>query len=185
MRKLIVSEWISLDGVFDAGSMHIWWDPFDSLERQNYIQRTIQNCDIMLFGRNTYQMLHPYWSSFDHNEQGVATKLNTCRKIVVSTTMKNAEWGNSTIIASDFLNKIRALKLEDGGPILMMGSASLLKPLMEAGLVDELKLLVNPAIVGYGERLFFNAIECGLKSSSVQRMERDVVFMEYLVSETK
>src|SRR5678809_1709795 len=82
MRKLIVTEWVSLDGIFDASSMNQWWMPFDSASRQQYIQDTINNCEIMLYGRTTYEMLYPYWSSFKNNEQGVADKLNNCRKYV-------------------------------------------------------------------------------------------------------
>jgi dihydrofolate reductase len=90
MRKLIVTEWVSLDGIFDAGSMNKWWMPFDSETRQKYIQDTINNCEIMLYGRTTYEMLYPYWSSFKNNEQGVADKLNNCKKYVVSSKLKKA-----------------------------------------------------------------------------------------------
>src|SRR5690349_6415184 len=165
MRKLIITEWISLDGIFDASSMNKWWIPFDSPGRQQYIQETINNCEIMLYGRTTYEMLYPYWSSFKHNEQGVAGQLNNCKKYVVSSKLKKAPWGDTTILRENFIKEILKIKKEDGGYILVQGSSSLVKPLLEAGLVDELKLLVNPYIVGKGQRLFFDDINCNFQFS--------------------
>ena len=165
MRKLIITEWLSLDGIFDASSMNKWWMPFDSHSRQQYIQDTINNCEIMLYGRRTYEMLYPYWSSFKHNEQGVADQLNNCKKYVVSSNLTKAAWGDTTILRENFIREIKMVKKGDGGYILVQGSSSLVKPLLEAGLVDELKLLVNPSIVGNGERLFLDDIDCTLKFS--------------------
>jgi dihydrofolate reductase len=179
MRKLIVTQWVSLDGIFDAGSMNTWWMPFDSPDRQKYIQDTIKNCDIMLYGRKTYAMLYPYWSSFKHDEQGVANKLNNCKKYVVSSKLKEGPWENTTILNEDFISEIEKIKKENGAYILVQGSASLLKPLLEAGLVDELKLLVNPAIVGSGERSFSEHINVALEFSGFQQMDQNVILLTY------
>jgi len=179
MRKLIVTQWVSLDGVFDASSMSKWWLPFDSPGRQQYIQDTINNCEIMLYGRNTYEMLYPYWSSFKHNEQGVADKLNKGKKYVVSSKLKKAPWENSIIIKTDFIKEIEKIKQEDGGYILVQGSSTLLKPLLEAGLVDELKLLINPAIAGNGERPFPDSIDCDLQFSDFKQFEKNVILLTY------
>ena len=73
MRKLIVSAWVSIDGVFDAETMPEWYNPFDSEERQEYIRDGILAADAILFGRKTYEMLAPYWSSLKNNEMGVPT----------------------------------------------------------------------------------------------------------------
>jgi len=179
MRKLIITQWISLDGIFDASSMSKWWMPFDSPNRQKYIQDTINNCEIMLYGRNTYEMLYPYWSSFKHDEQGVADKLNNCKKYVVSSKLKKAPWGDTTILGQDFIKEIGEVKKEDGGYILVQGSSSLVKPLLEAGLVDELKLLINPSIVGNGERLFFDNINCNLLFSDFKQFDKSVILLIY------
>jgi len=179
MRKLIITEWISLDGVFDASSMNKWWTPFDSPARQEYIQDTINNCEIMLYGRRTYEMLYPYWSSFKHNEQGVADQLNNCKKYVLSSKLKNAAWGDTTILRENFIKEIEKVKKEDGGYILVQGSSSLVKPLLEAGLVDELKLLVNPSIVGNGKRLFLADIDCTLKFLDFKQFNKSVVLLTY------
>ena len=179
MRKLIITQWVSLDGIFDASSMNKWWLPFDSPIRQKYIQDTINNCEIMLYGRTTYEMLYPYWSSFKHNEQGVADKLNKGRKFVVSSKLKKALWENSTILNKNFTSDIETIKKEDGGYILVQGSSTLLKPLLEAGLVDELKLLINPAIVGKGERPFVDNINCGLQFLNFQEFDKNAVLLTY------
>jgi len=179
MRKLIITEWLSLDGIFDASSMNKWWMPFDSHSRQQYIQDTINNCEIMLYGRRTYEMLYPYWSSFKHNEQGVADQLNNCKKYVVSSKLTKAAWGDTTILGEHFIKEIETVKKEDGGYILVQGSSSLVKPLLEAGLVDELKLLINPSIPGIGERLFLQGIDCNLQFSDFKQFDKGVVLLTY------
>jgi dihydrofolate reductase len=179
MRKLIITEWVSLDGIFDATLMAKWWLPFDSVSRQKYIQATINNCEIMLYGRTTYEMLYPYWSSFKNNEEGVADKLNKCKKYVVSSKLKEAHWENSTIIRENFLEEIKELKKQDGGYILVSGSSTLIKPLMEAGLVDELRLLVNPYIMGNGAKPYLDEINCKLEFSHFQQLEKDVIELAY------
>lgn len=179
MRKLIVTQWVSLDGIFDADLMAKWWMPFDSPDRQKYIQETINNCEIMLYGRTTYEMLYPYWSSFKHNEQGVADKLNRGKKYVVSSKLKKAPWENTTIISKAFVAEVEKIKNENGGYMLVQGSSSLLKPLLEAGLVDELKLLINPSLAGNGKRPFISEIDCGLEFSDFQRFEKNVVLLTY------
>lgn len=179
MRSLIVTEWVSLDGVFDANSMEKWWNPFDSISRQKYIQDTINNCEIMLYGRKTYEMLYPYWSSLKDNAMGVADKLNKGKKYVVSSTLKKADWENTYILNKDFVKEVTELKKQDGGYILVQGSSSLLKLLLEAGLVDELKLLINPYIIGVGARPFLNEVECDLEFSEFQQLDKSVVLLSY------
>ena len=179
MGKLIVTQWVSLDGVFDVNSMNKWWVPFDSEPRQKYIQETINNCEAMLYGRTTYEMFYPYWSSFKHNEQGVADKLNNVKKYVVSSTLKSAPWGDTTIISKNFVAEVEKIKKETEGNILVQGSSTLLKPLLEAGLVDELRLLINPSLVGQGERPFKEDINCKLEFLKFQQLDKDVVLLIY------
>ena len=133
MKKLIINEWVSLDGIFDSSSMEQWFNPFNSNSREKYIQDTLNNCEIMLYGRKTYEMLFPYWSAFTTNEMGVADKLNKGKKYVVSSKLKEAKWENSTIIRKNFIEEVTLLKNQEGGYILVQGSSTLVKPLMEAG----------------------------------------------------
>jgi len=73
--KIVVSEWVTLDGVFDGDTMPQWFVPFDSEDRRKYIIKTMDACDAILFGRTTYEMLAPYWSPLKKNEDGLADKL--------------------------------------------------------------------------------------------------------------
>ena len=124
MRKLIVSAWMTLDGVFDAGSMDQWFNPYDSAGRQEYIRDGILEANAQLYGRTTYEMLAPYWSAMKNNEMGVAAKLNSEPKYVVSSTLRKAEWNLSTIIKENVVEEIRKLKEQPGREIQIVGSAT-------------------------------------------------------------
>ena len=157
MRKLVVSEWVSLDGVFDANTMKEWFHPYNSKDRQERITEMVLASDAFLFGRVTYEMLVGYWPNVKTNDNGdleVANRLNTAQKYVVSSTMKQADWSNSTIIKNRVVKTITDLKQQPGHDILLFGSATLVESLMKAELVDEYRLLVHPIIMGSGKRAF-------------------------------
>jgi len=179
MRKLIVTEWVSLDGVFDAALMQQWFNPYHSDSRAKYIQDTINSCDVMLYGRITYEMLYPYWSAMKNNEMGVADKLNKTKKYVVSATMKSAPWENSTMIKNDPVKEINLLKQQGDGDILIQGSATLVKSLLAANLVDELKLLMHPYIMGTGKRFFIDEMNAALSLNDVKAIENGVILLTY------
>jgi dihydrofolate reductase len=179
MRKIIVTQWTSLDGINDATTMAAWFNPYHSESRARSIQETIHNCEIMLYGRITYQMLYPYWSSMKNNEMGVAEKLNTTKKYVVSTTLAEAPWENSTIIKQDVIKVISELKNQDGGDILIQGSTTLVKELMSAELIDEIKLLVQPHIMGTENGRFFQGMNTELALTDMQPLENGVILLCY------
>jgi dihydrofolate reductase len=154
MRKLVVSEWMTLDDVFDADTMKEWFEPYDSEDRQNYIKENVLTSDAFLVGRVTYEMLASYWPNQKNNEMGIADRLNSAPKYVVSSTLKKAEWNNSTIINEDVVEEVTKLKQQPGHDILMFGSATLVQSLMEADLIDEYRFLVHPTIMGAGKRFF-------------------------------
>jgi dihydrofolate reductase len=157
MRKLVVSEWVSLDGVFDADTMKEWFHPYDSKDRQAHITELVLASDAFLFGRVTYEMLAGYWPKVKNNDKDdleIANKLNSSPKFVVSSTLKQAEWSNSTIINDSAIKEITTLKQQPGHSILVFGSATLVESLMDADLVDEYRLLVHPIIMGSGKRAF-------------------------------
>jgi dihydrofolate reductase len=154
MRKLIVTEWMSLDGVFDAESMGLWWGPYDSDERAAQIQDAIGSTDAFVLGRRTYEMLGPYWSAMKNNEMGVAAKLNGAPKYVVSSTLNDTSWNNTIIIKDNWTKEVEKLKQQAGESLLLMGSGELARALLRENLVDEVRLLVTPIIVGQGKRFF-------------------------------
>lgn len=107
----------------------------------------------MLLGRRTYDGFAAVWPQVN-DEAGFAKRINAMPKFVVSTTLKTAGWNNSTIIESDVVARVRQLKAEPGGDILVYGSGALLHTLMPAGLVDQYNLMVFPTVLGRGIRLF-------------------------------
>jgi dihydrofolate reductase len=179
MRKIIVSEWVTLDGVFDADTMEQWNIPYHSDDRAEYIKQDILACDASIFGRVTYEMLAPYWSALKNNEYGIADKLNSVPKYVVSSTLKKAEWNNTTIIKENVVEEITKLKQQPGREIRIAGSATLVQSLMEADLIDEYRLLVHPIIMGSGKRLFRDGSTTNLKLVETKMFSSGVVLLRY------
>jgi dihydrofolate reductase len=156
VRKLIVSEFVSLDGVMEApggeeGHPHSGWvfDHVSKDQEQFKLQETLES-EVLLLGRVTYDGFAAAWP-----ERGgeFADKMNGMRKVVVSTTLEDPEWENTTVV-KDVPGDVAALKEEDGGPILVAGSRTLAQSLMEHDLVDEYRLLIFPVVLGSGDRLF-------------------------------
>ncbi len=179
LRKLVVSEWVTLDGVFDADTMEQWFNPYHSDERGEYIKEIILASDALLLGRVTYEMLAPYWSALKNNEMGVADKMNRVPKFVVSSTLKEAEWNNSTIIKENVVEEVTKLKQQPGQYILIPGSATLVQSLMKTDLIDEYRLLVHPIIMGSGKRLFRDGSTTNLKLFETKMFSSGVVLLRY------
>lgn len=181
MRKLIVKEWMALDGVFDADAdkFEQWFLPYESEDRAEEIKNTVLASDAFIYGRTTYEMLAPYWSSLKNNEMGIADKLNSTPKYVVSTTLEKADWSNSTIIKEDVAEAISKLKQQPGGQILIDGSATLVQSLMETDLIDEYRFLVHPIIMGSGKRFFKDGSQAVLKLVETKAFSSGVVLMVY------
>ena len=152
MSKIIYGADITLDGVVEGPDK--WRFDYMSKDLQAYDMQKINSLDTMLLGRNTYQGFASFWPSQKHNEFGIADKLNNTPKYVVSTTLKNAEWNNSTVISKNILEEIKKLKAGTGGDIGITGSVTLTQFLMHHNLIDEYDLLIFPLVVGSGKRLF-------------------------------
>ncbi|NLR57741.1 dihydrofolate reductase family protein [Chitinophaga polysaccharea] len=180
MTKIIATEWMSLDGIFDATGMAEWFNPYHSDSRAALISENIHNCSAMLYGRNTYQMLYPYWSAFKNNEMGVADMLNKTPKYVVSGTMDEAAWENSTIIREDVIETLKALKASGEGNILVQGSGTLVRSLLAVGLLDELKVMIQPHIMGNGLRFFTDDMSASLQCKQVKELDKGVVEITYV-----
>jgi dihydrofolate reductase len=148
MRKLVVTEFISLDGVIGNP---MWTFEFWNDQIANFKAEEQENSDAMLLGRITYDGFAQAWPGRD--EPG-ADWMNNTPKYVVSTTLKSADWNNSTIIRENVAAEVAKLKQQDGANILVYGSSVLVDALIQAGLVDELRLLLYPVVVGSGDKLF-------------------------------
>ncbi len=157
VRRLIVTEFVSLDGVMEApggepGYAHSGWvGRFFSDELGAYKQEEQLATDILLLGRRTYESFYGAWP---HREGPLADKINTMPKYVASTTLRTLEWGTASLLAGPVADAVAGLKRQDGGPILVAGSRTLVHTLLEAGLVDRLNLQVFPLLLGSGMRLY-------------------------------
>lgn len=180
MRKIVVSTWMTLDGVFDANTMGEWFLPYDSVGRQKYIREGILACDAILIGRTTYEMLASFWSHQKNDDMGPASKLNSVSKFVVSSTLKKVEWNNSTIIKENIVAEIAKLKQQPGREIQIEGSATLVQSLMGADLIDEYRFLVHPIIMGSGKHFFKDGMHTtGLKLVKTKTLDKGVVLLCY------
>ncbi|MDX1992537.1 MAG: dihydrofolate reductase family protein [bacterium] len=180
MRKIVVSEFLSADGVMEAPET--WQFPFQTEEMGAITERQIHDKDAFLLGRVTYEVFASYWPTQTHNEFGIADKLNSAPKYVVSTTLEKADWNNSTQIKSNVIEEIRKLKQQPGGTIGMTGSAKLVHTLLDAGLVDEIQMLVHPIVLGQGVRLFAEGgHRSSLKLTDSQILSNGVVYLAYQI----
>jgi len=168
MRRLIVQEWVSLDGVVQApgspnedksgrfrhGGWHLRY--FDDMSR-NWVVANLTEAGGYLFGRRTYENFAGHWPNASAEEQVLAQPLNTRPKYVASTTLAEPlTWQNSMLLKGDVSAAVAALKQKDGGNLLVMGSAKLLQSLIDHDLVDEFRLMIDPVVVGGGKRIFGN-----------------------------
>jgi dihydrofolate reductase len=163
MRKLIVIEYFSLDGViqgpghagedreggFEAGG---WTQPLMS-DHRRYNAESFQTAGAFLLGRLTYEIWAEYWPTVTDETDLIARALNTQPKYVASTTLQKAEWEGTTIIR-DVPKEVPRIKGQPGGPIFVMGSSGLAQTLAEHRLVDEYQLWLHPVVLGAGKRLF-------------------------------
>jgi dihydrofolate reductase len=158
--KLVVSEFISVDGVIEApgGGEDFehggWTFEFEQgPDGEQFKFGEVMQADALLLGRVTYEGFAQAWPSMtDAGEFG--DKMNAMPKYVVSTTLDKAEWNNSTLVRGDVAEEVARLKRQPGGDLLVNGSARLVRSLMEHDLVDEFRLMVFPIVVGSGKRLF-------------------------------
>ena len=158
MRTLVVSEFVSIDGVMEApggepGFPHTNWvgDHRGGNDHFAYKLDEIREAESHLLGRVTYESFAGAWP---HRSGEFAEKINAMPKHVVSTTLKNPEWNNSVVIGGDVLAGITRLKQGDGGPMLVAGSRKLVHWLVKHDLVDEFRLMIFPIVLGSGFRMF-------------------------------
>jgi dihydrofolate reductase len=158
MARIVVTEFVSLDGVMEApgggeGFKHDGWTfEIDRGEEGNKFKLDEAfEADALLLGRRTYEGFAAAWPSRDGD---FADKFNGMPKYVVSSTLEDPEWNNSTVLGGDPAEAVRKLREEQEGMIAVHGSAQLAQALIENDLVDELRVMVFPVVLGTGKRLF-------------------------------
>lgn len=163
MARLVVTEFVSIDGVFqDPGGAEEyehggWTFEYDRGDDGNRFKMDeLMEADIQLLGRRTYEGFAAAWPS---REGSFADKINNGPKYVVSNTLTDPEWQNTTVISGDAVEGVAKLKRETDGTILVAGSGTLVRALLAADLVDELRLMIFPTILGRGVRLFPDGVD--------------------------
>lgn len=148
-RKIVAGLFVSLDGVVEAPER--WHFPYLSDEMGAAVGGMYAEADTLLLGRLTYEAFVAVWP---YQDGEMAEAINDIAKVVASTTLTEVTWNNSTLIEGDLVAAVKELKDQPGGTIALSGSISLVRTLLAAGLLDELRLLLHPLAVGTGMRLF-------------------------------
>ncbi len=186
MRKIIVSEFLSLDGVMEApGPSHDfkhagWTMPFWNEKIAAFKRDELFAGDALLLGRKTFEGFAAAWPKIK-DEQGFAERMNGLPKHVASSALKDLAWNNSHALSGPLADSVRAIKSLSGGDILMFGSGKLAGALLQLGLVDELRFLVYPVVLGSGQRFFEQAPHVTLQTVEARDMDHGVTLLRYVI----
>jgi dihydrofolate reductase len=190
MRKLVVTTFMTLDGVMqapggpeedpDEGFEHGGWSVGYWDERMGELALEIHlAAGAVLFGRKTYEILGGHWPRVGDDDP-MAAKLNSVPKYVASRTLDTLEWANSSLLEGDVPDAVRRLKAEDGDPLLVIGSSELVQTLIQHDLVDTFTVWTFPVVLGGGKRLFGEGtIPAGLKLTDIQTATTGVTVATY------
>ncbi len=187
MRKVIASVFVTVDGVYQAPG-----DP-NEFERGGWVFRyskisndslkyatdQLFSSDGLLLGRSTYEGFAKAWPTQVNDPVGYGKRMNSLPKYVVSTTLKTADWNNSIILDRNFSQKVTELKHQPGQDILVFGSGKLVNSLLTAHLLDELRLVVIPVVLGGGKRLFTEGIPECMRLVDARPFTSGVVILAY------
>jgi dihydrofolate reductase len=186
MRKLVVTENITLDGVIDAREG--WFAPsgeedVDQSDLNEALREQAAAADAVLLGRVTFEEMRGFWPVQTNDKTGVTEYLNNVEKYVVSNTMTEPQWARSTVLSGDMEGNIHDLKGRDGKDIVVTGSITLVHGLITRGLVDEYRLFVYPVVIGRGARLFEDATNVGkLRIVDCRPFRSGIVLTRYSTS---
>ena len=155
MRKIIIFNMASLDGLFEGPKRDISWHNVDEEFNEFAIQQ-LHSVDTLIFGRITFEMMANYWPTpaAIQNDPIVAGLMNAKPKIVFSRTLQKVEWNNSRLIKEFIPDEINKLKEQSGKDLIIFGSADLAASMMKASLIDEYRIMLNPVALGEGKSLF-------------------------------
>ncbi len=178
MRKVVVSNLISLDGFIAGPSGEIDWHGVDD-DFQSYIAGELQSTGMILFGRVTCELLAGYWPTAtpDVNDPLLIEAMNALPKIVFSRTLASTEWNNAVINRGDPVRETERMKAESGKDIFVFGSGTIVSALSASGLVDEYRFFVNPVILGGGVPQFRS--RSNLRLLGTRTFDKGLVMLAY------
>ncbi|GMA16897.1 dihydrofolate reductase [Deinococcus metallilatus] len=176
MRKVIVTEFLTLDGVYEDSTP--WQRGYESPEIGQFKREELFKSGGLLLGRVTYEGFAQYWPNA--TETGAfGERMNSLPKFVATTTLKDLSW-NATALEGDVVEAVRTLKEGDGPYLLVYGSGTFVQTLLRHGLVDELRLMVYPLVLGSGKRLFSGGDRLPMKLASTRDLGSGVLLLTYV-----
>jgi dihydrofolate reductase len=177
MRKIVAGLFLSLDGIMESPER--WHFPYFNDEMGEAVASQMAAADTLLLGRRTYQEFAGFWPD-QGSDVEFADQINGMPKLVASTTLRSVEWQNSTLIRRDVAQELRRIKQEPGRDISITGSVTLVRSLLRDGLLDELRLLVHPIVVGTGRHLFEDSADrVSLKLLESRTFSTGVLYLTY------
>lgn len=153
MRKIIVSNLVSVDGLFAGPNDELDWFVWNE-ETAEYVKGLFREVDTLLFGRVTYELMADYWPQATDEDPVIADMMNNLSKVVFSGTLDRVEWHNSRLASGDIAVEVSRLKEQPGKDMVIFGSGSIVSVLSQQGLIDEYRLFINPVILGNGKAHF-------------------------------
>lgn len=155
MKKITAFNFITLNGFLNDVDGDISWHRH-GVEENQFAAESLQSGNTLLFGRNTYEMMAGYWPTpmAMQNDPDVAEGMNNAEKIVISRTLKKADWKNTKVISDNVIQEIKHLKILPGNDITILGSGSIVSLLAKNDLIDEYQIMIDPVAIGSGTPLF-------------------------------
>jgi dihydrofolate reductase len=181
MRKIIVSNFVSLDGYIAGPNGELDWHVVNK-EFLDYAEDMLNSVDTILFGRVTYEMMAAYWPMPEPkaNDPVIAGKMNGLPKIVFSKTLDRVEWENSTLVKDNIKETVLKLKEQPGKDIVILGSGSIVSAFTQMSIIDEYRIIINPVILGAGKTQFNESLDKKiLKLTDVKQFSSGVIILYY------
>lgn len=185
MRKLILQEWITLNGYAadEKGTTSFFEKPELNERSDDDLYNFMDRIDTILLGANTYKMFVTYWPEAEKEEEIMADRLNATPKIVFSRSLTEAPWGkweSATIVAGDAAEEIKKLKSKPGKDMVLWGSISLAQSLIKANLIDEYQLRICPTFLSSGRALFNDIDNTDLQLVETKQYSSGLLFTRYV-----
>jgi dihydrofolate reductase len=174
MGKVALQMYLSLDGVMEAPEK--WEGPFWSDELEQYALEQVLAADALLLGRTTYEIFASSWPS--RSGDAFSDRMNNMPKFVVSKTLKAPEW-NASVIDGDAVEEVSKLKEQSGQDLMIYASGELVRPLMQHGLIDDLRFWIFPVVLGSGKRLFREETTTTLELINTETFATGAVVLRY------
>lgn len=180
MRKIFAFLMVTLDGYHEAADGDLSWHNVDD-EFNEFAVAQLDEADTLLFGRKTYLGMAEFWQSPAALEVDPATteRMNGYAKVVVSRSLASADWAPATLIRDDVPARLRKLKEQDGKDIALLGSSTLAASLLTAGLIDELRMMVNPVVLGAGHPVLAGASQAQLELARTRQFASGNMLLTY------